>query len=492
LDYNFTFIHRPGLLNVLPDHLSRLFPPHLFKSREEVSNSISLVAFINTSETPTEVSTALPSPDPNVDTQSAASIPSHVASDAASSAREGLLQSAHEFGHFGSEAMFNRLLHEGHNWSSMRADCVKVAKQCVQCQRYNVERQGFHPPQSLHAELPFDHICIDLAGPYPTTRRGNNFIFIVVDVCTRFLLLRPLQSKSAQAVATCLFHIFCDFGFPKILQSDNGGEFSNQVIKEICKYSGISQRLISPYNPRANGLAERFVQTATRSIKKSISGDTTSWDLWLPSVQLAVNSKVAAVHGSTPFSVMFARKLNPFADFSSTELSLAPSDEDLQKRLEYITNVVYPSVAKRSKSSSSKLRETFLKNHKILKEDFPSGSFVMMIDSERKNKLEPVYLGPFKVLRRNRGGAYVLQDMQGSLLPRNVPASHLKLVSKDSMYDEASFDVEAIIDHRGAENQREYLVKWKHYGPEYNDWIPTENFDDIALVTQYWERRRSN
>jgi hypothetical protein len=234
------------------------------------------------------------------------------------------------------------------------------------------------------------------------------------------------------------------------------------------------------------------VQTATRSIKKSISGDTTSWDLWLPSVQLAVNSKVAAVHGSTPFSVMFARKLNPFADFSSTEPSLAPTNEDLQKRLEYITNVVYPSVAKRSKSSSSKLRETFLKNHKILKEDFPSGSFVMMIDPERKNKLEPVYLGPFKVLRRNRGGAYVLQDMQGALLPRNVPASHLKLVSKDSMYDEASFDVEAIIDHRGPENQREYLVKWKHFGPEYNDWIPTKNFDDIALVTQYWERRRSN
>jgi hypothetical protein len=140
LDYNFTFIHRPGLLNVLPDHLSRLFPPHLFKSWEEVSNSISLVAFISTS--PTEDSTALPSPDPDSNDPQAVvnPLPAITESDYLLSVRENLLHSAHDFGHFGSEAMFNRLLHEGHNWSSMRADCVKVAKQCVQCQRYNDER----------------------------------------------------------------------------------------------------------------------------------------------------------------------------------------------------------------------------------------------------------------------------------------------------------------------------------------------------------------
>ena len=42
---------------------------------------------------------------------------------------------------------------------------------------------------------------------------------------TKYDLLRPLKRKSADAVANTLVTIFCEFGPPHILQSDNGGEF---------------------------------------------------------------------------------------------------------------------------------------------------------------------------------------------------------------------------------------------------------------------------
>ena len=32
-----------------------------------------------------------------------------------------------------------------------------------------------------------------------------------------------------------LFQVFCDFGFPKIIQSDNGTEFVNKIIKAIVE-----------------------------------------------------------------------------------------------------------------------------------------------------------------------------------------------------------------------------------------------------------------
>ena len=42
----------------------------------------------------------------------------------------------------------------------------------------------------------------------------------------------------------------------KNFQSDNGGEFTSNEFKELCKDSGIKRELSTPYNPQHNGIAE--------------------------------------------------------------------------------------------------------------------------------------------------------------------------------------------------------------------------------------------
>lgn len=69
-----------------------------------------------------------------------------------------------------------------------------------------------------------------------------------------------LKSKTAFEVATVLFDVFCDIGFPRVLQSDNGLEFANHVLKELITAMVVDHRLITPCHPRANGVAERNVQ----------------------------------------------------------------------------------------------------------------------------------------------------------------------------------------------------------------------------------------
>ena len=60
------------------------------------------------------------------------------------------------------------------------------------------------------------------------------FIFVYQDHLTKFVQLRPLKTKTAEEVAYVLLDIFTIFGDPSILQSDNGREFSNRVIEEVC------------------------------------------------------------------------------------------------------------------------------------------------------------------------------------------------------------------------------------------------------------------
>lgn len=52
----------------------------------------------------------------------------------------------------------------------------------------------------------------------------------------------------------------CEYGTPKIIQSDNGMEFANQLISELMNLHGIEQQLITAYNLQANGLVERTNQ----------------------------------------------------------------------------------------------------------------------------------------------------------------------------------------------------------------------------------------
>jgi hypothetical protein len=49
------------------------------------------------------------------------------------------------------------------------------------------------------------------------------------------VILNALERKTASNVAEKLIKIFADFGSPRILQSDNGKEFANQIVKEVCR-----------------------------------------------------------------------------------------------------------------------------------------------------------------------------------------------------------------------------------------------------------------
>jgi hypothetical protein len=63
---------------------------------------------------------------------------------------------------------------------------------------------------------------------------------------------------------------------------------------------------------------------------------------------------------------------------------------------------------------------------------------VMAKDVTRTSKWHSFYEGPFEVIRRNMGGAYILKDSANSILPFRFPPSHLKLVTSSAPLIEKS------------------------------------------------------
>jgi hypothetical protein len=153
-----------------------------------------------------------------------------------------------------------------------------------------------------------------------------------------------------------------------------------------------------------------------------------------------------------------------------------------------MTELVYPLIFEKATQSSQKAIVMFQKSHKILDQGFPEGSFVMLNTESRTSKLHPKYEGPFKVLKRTKGGSYTLLDATGALYPRNVSPDKLKIVSLPSSSPSSSYEVEKIVDHRGPVGKREYLVKWKGYSAKDNTWEPATNFDSPLIIQQYYDR----
>ena len=67
---------------------------------------------------------------------------------------------------------------------------------------------------------------IDFAGPLPESDRGNKYVLVCIEHCTKWVELIPLPSKSSSHVATAfLENILARYGVPGEVITDQGTEF---------------------------------------------------------------------------------------------------------------------------------------------------------------------------------------------------------------------------------------------------------------------------
>ena len=112
----------------------------------------------------------------------------------------------------------------------------EVCAGCMECLYYNVGKIGFHPLTPVSVALPMDLIAIDFVCGLPETSDGFTVGLIITDCATHFVFLCPLKSKSSEAVVEALLEVFCNFGFPQKIQSDQDPLFMS---KSMNKHTGV-------------------------------------------------------------------------------------------------------------------------------------------------------------------------------------------------------------------------------------------------------------
>jgi len=482
LQFDFTMEHIPGLDNHLPDQLSRFYDED---PREEPDRRYTL-ATLQVQEQ---------------ESLTSANIPDAVYSEELDALevennrkmQTTLLRQAHLRGHLGAADMA-RLIRSSKrvNWPNLIRDAQAVVAACLPCQRYNIGKHGYHPPKSVTALLPFDHVAVDLKA-MPVSSRNNHYYLVLIDVATRFVFLRSLPDKTMYSIARVLLQIFCDVGFPKILQTDNGAEFANAILAALKSLAGVDGRHIAPYHHRANGMVERAVGTTSNAIFKSLEGLVHQWDDYLPTIQYYFNTRVLELHGSSPYALLFARQ--PAEWINYRDVTLRPeTDEQRRHRLLFLNSIVFPTILEKVRGKLKKRNDYFLKTNRILRGDYPAGAQVMIKDELRTSKAEPRYEGPFTVVRRQASGNYLLKAVDGTEYVR--PANVLKLVAPEIVKDLQLRDtiyaaVDRILEHKDEAGIRRYRVRWKDTSADMDSWLTHADFLDYGPVIAY-EKQLTN
>ena len=162
-----------------------------------------------------------------------------------------------------------------------------------------------------------NHVQIDLVDfrslPCQCKDKPHTWLLHVSDHFTKYSWLIPLTGKQSAQVVAELEKLFYMFGFPKKLHSDNGGEFKNKNMKNLCETHNIKLVHGAPRNPSTQGQVERNNSTVKVNITNVLKEKDLQSSHWCEVVHEAAYKKNISLHRAirkTPYYVVFRKEPN--------------------------------------------------------------------------------------------------------------------------------------------------------------------------------------
>lgn len=172
-------------------------------------------------------------------------------------------------------------------WASMSADVKEHAENCIECvQDQPIKQIKVYKP--IIPAKPFDRFTADLykIPDEMIEASGTKYRYILscVDHFSKYKWTELIQNKEALTISHKLDLIFNSFQPPVHFQTDNGKEFKNFEVNELCRRKNIKHVHGKPYYPQSQGVVEKLNDLIARSLKTSLSRfkkdeSKTIWDI---------------------------------------------------------------------------------------------------------------------------------------------------------------------------------------------------------------------
>jgi hypothetical protein len=318
------------------------------------------------------------------------------------------------------------LIVERYWWPFMGQDIAWYVKTCHICQSQQTQ-QVLIPPVVATPALLFTKMYMDTMH----LPRSGGFAYIMQGRCslTGYPEFCMLHKETAQALGDWIFQdVLCRWGTLAEIVSDNSRSFVAALSYLECKYH-IKHIRISGYNSRVNGIVERSHFDVRQAMFKAADGDQNKWSQVAYSVfwskRITIRKRMGCspfyaatgIHPILPFDIVEANYLLPPPDslLSTTDLVMRRAIA-LQKRADDLT-----LLRARVHNHRNRAAIKFKKEHSVTIRDFDFKARALVlirntaIEKALNRKMQPRYLGPLLVVSHNKGGAYIVCELDGTL-----------------------------------------------------------------------------
>ena len=116
-----------------------------------------------------------------------------------------------------------------------------------------------------------EQILLELGGSY----RDGHFNVVAIDQRSQYPEVETVSSTGIKPTKEKVKKIFAHHGNPRRICTDNGPSFNSKEFSDFAQEEGFVHPKVTPGHPRANGLAETFMQTLNKT--GQITRQGTDW-----------------------------------------------------------------------------------------------------------------------------------------------------------------------------------------------------------------------
>nr|GFB75332.1 putative ribonuclease H-like domain-containing protein [Tanacetum cinerariifolium] len=162
---------------------------------------------------------------------------------------------------------------------------------CVACKKGKQHRASCKTKPVSFVDQPLYRLHMDIFGPtFVKSQNKKSYCLVVTDDYSRFTWVFFLATKdeTSPILKTFITGLENQLSLKvKLIRSDNGTEFKNNVLNQFCGMKGIKREFSVPRTPQQNGIAKRKNRTLIEAARTMRADSLLPIPFWAEAVNTA-------------------------------------------------------------------------------------------------------------------------------------------------------------------------------------------------------------
>ncbi|GJW27154.1 putative reverse transcriptase domain-containing protein [Tanacetum coccineum] len=163
-------------------------------------------------------------------------------------------------------------------------------------------------------EWKWDNITMDFVTKLPKTSQGYDTIWVIVDRLTKSAIFTPMRETDPldKLARMYLKEVVTRHGIPVSIICDRDPRFASNFWRSLQNALGTNLDMSTAYHPQTDGQSERTIQTLEDMLRACAIDFGKGWVNHLPLVEFSYNNSYHASIKAAPFLTAFMVEISPW------------------------------------------------------------------------------------------------------------------------------------------------------------------------------------